>query len=415
MIHDGGMAAAVLHRTPTVADVMAAARRMRSANDEMRALVAEAEGPVLGEALIQIREAGIDPLEATFADGLRRFDAAGEYADDGALRALDWLRWKCKLSAGAAAERLTVARQLDQLPKTEDAFARGEVSYQHVAVLARTADHVGADRVRKVEASLLKAAETMDPGQLVGVAKDFEHRLDQQAALNEANRAYERRYFHIGDPVDGLVRIDGLLHSEAGAIVRQALDAHGAPSKNDDRTSGQRRADSLVELIAHAANGKSADRGGGNRPHLIIRASLETLAKTPSAPAGELEHGGTVPAETVRRLACDSAITRIVGLGELEAEISRASRTIQPSTRRALAVRDRHCVFASCDRPPVWCDGHHLKFWGDGGPTTLENLALLCRPHHRKVHEGGWRLERRKDGRFVAIPPAAGSRSKSPP
>lgn len=410
------MAAAVLHRTPTVADVMAAARRMRSANDEMRALVGEAEGPVLGEALIQLREAGIDPLEATFADGLRRFDAAGEYAEDGALRALDWLRWKCKLSAGAAAERLTVARQLDQLPKTEDAFARGEVSYQQVVVLARTADHVGADQVRKVEASFLKAAETMDPGQLVGVAKNFEHQVDQQAALHEANRAYERRYFHIGEPVDGLVRIDGLLHSEAGAILRQAMDGQAAPSKDDDRTPGQRRADRLVELVADAVGGKSHDRaGGGNRPLLIIRASVDTLAMTAGAPAGELESGGTVPAETVRRLACDSAITRVIGAGELEGEISKASRTIPPSTRRALAVRDRHCVFASCDRPPVWCDGHHLKFWADGGTTTIENLALLCRPHHRKVHEGGWRLERRKDGRFVAIPPDARSRSKSPP
>jgi len=111
-----------------------------------------------------------------------------------------------------------------------------------------------------------------------------------------------------------------------------------------------------------------------------------------------------VPAETVQRYACDSAIVRITGRGELEHELSHASRTIPPSTRRALESRDRHCVFAGCTRPPIWCDGHHLVWWIKGGPTTLPNLALVCRPHHRMVHEEDWTLQR-KDGRFTAIPP----------
>ena len=143
---------------------MAAAGQLRAAKDAMHALVSEADGPVLGEALIQIREAGIDPLEAVFAAGLRRFDQSGDYAADGALGPVAWLRWKCKLSGGAAAERLTVARQVDQLPKTEQAFSRGELSYQHVAVLARTAEHIGVEAVRKEEVSLLRAAATHDPG-----------------------------------------------------------------------------------------------------------------------------------------------------------------------------------------------------------------------------------------------------------
>jgi hypothetical protein len=135
---------------------------------------------------------------------------------------------------------------------------------------------------------------------------------------------------------------------------------------------------------------------------LIIRASLDTLTGIPGAPAGELEGGGTVPAETVQRYACDSAITRITGQGELEHELNHASRTLTASTRRAL---DRHCVFPGCTRPTSWCDGHHLVWWTRGGATALPNLALLCRPHHRMVHEEGWKLDRNKDGRFAAIPP----------
>jgi hypothetical protein len=406
------MAAVALHREPTVADVRAGAERLRAANAAMRDLVARANGPVLGEALIQIREAGIDPAEATFADGLRRFDASGEYAADGALKMIDWLRWKCKMSSGSASEHLTVARQVDQLPKTEGAFSRGQVSYQQVAVLARTAEHVGVEKVRTVESSFLKAAETMDPGQLVTVAKQFEHQVDPGVALAEANRAYLRRYLHIGDLVDGLVRIDGLLDAEGGAIVRNAVSGGAPPGAADDRTPAQRRADRLVDICRGGA-GQNAARGVdgfGSRPQLVIKASVETLIKAVGAPAGEIEGGGTIAAEALRRLACDSAISRIVGAGELDGEVSKASRTIQPATRRALAARDRHCVFQSCDRPPVWCDGHHLKFWDDGGPTTLQNLALLCRPHHRKVHEDGWRLERRNDGRFITLPPEIRSR-----
>ena len=407
------MAAVVALKRPSAADVLAAAERTRAANEEWRRLVSTAEGPVLGEALIQVREAGIDPLEAVFADGLRRFDAAGEYQADGALGMVSWLRWKCKMSAASAAEHLAVARHVDELPKTEEAFARGEISYQQVAVLARTAEHVGVQEVRKAETSFLKAAETMDPGQLVGVAKDFEHQVAPDAARNEAQRAYERRYLHVGDPDNGLVRIDGLLDAEGGAIVRGALEARMLPRKNDERTPGQRRADALVDLLRGGA--RTSTDTSAPRVLLTIKATVDTLTKSPGSPAGELENGARIPADAVRRLACDTAISRIVGRGELDAEITRASRTIPPATRRALVARDQHCVFSGCDRRPSWCDGHHLWHWADGGPTRLENLALLCRPHHRRVHEDGWTLERR-NGRFVATPPGHRARSgKAPP
>jgi len=268
--------------------------------------------------------------------------------------------------------------------------------------MARTAEHVGAAAVRKEEPTLLQAAQTMDPGQFTGVAKSFEHRIDAEGALNEANRAHARRYLHLSEPQDGMVRIDGLLDAEGGATIKAALQPFMKPIKDDERSFGQRQHDALIELCRQRGGDKRDS--AGPRPQLIIRASLDTPAGLPWAPAGELEGGGTVPAATVQRYACDSAISRLIGRGELEHELSHATRTIPPSTRRALEARDRHCVFSGCDRRPSWCDGHHLVWWTRGGPTTLANLGLLCRPHHRLVHEGGWTLERR-DGRFKAIPP----------
>ena len=155
-----------------------AAQHLQAAVSRIAACVLEADGPELGELLIQIREVGVDPLEAAFATGVRRFDRSGEYAADGALSVVAWLKWKCKLSGGAAAERVEIGKQLERLPKTEEAFARGDLGYQHVAVIARTAENVGAEAVRTEERNLLKAAQSMDPGQFTTVAKNFEHRVD---------------------------------------------------------------------------------------------------------------------------------------------------------------------------------------------------------------------------------------------
>jgi len=383
-------------------EAKAAAEQLKAAVKRVLASAQDAEGAELGELLVLIREAGIDPLEAAFATGVRRFDKSGEYAADGALTVTAWLKWKCKLSGGAAAERVEIGKQLERLPKTEEAFAHGQLGYQHVALLARTAENLGAAAVRGEEGNLLKSAQSMDPGQFMTVVKSFEHRVDAAAALAETNRAYQRRYLHIGEPVAGVVRIDGLLDAEGGATVRAALAGLMKPTRDDDRTHGQRFADAFVELCRRGPG--SRRDGSGPRPQLIIRASLDTLAGIAGAPAGELEGGGTVPAETVQRYACDSAIVRMTGRTELEHELNHATRTLPASTRRALEARDRRCVWPGCGRPADWCDGHHLLWWTRGGETALPNLALLCRPHHRLVHEGGWSLQR-KGNAWHAAPP----------
>jgi hypothetical protein len=104
-----------------------------------------------------------------------------------------------------------------------------------------------------------------------------------------------------------------------------------------------------------------------------------------------------------------AAVTRLPAtLGGAPAqplEVGRASRVVSAAQRAALVVRDGGCAVPGCDRPPAWCEAHHLVHWLHGGPTDLENLALVCRAHHRAVHEGGWRLGRDPDGRLTATPP----------
>ena len=112
----------------------------------------------------------------------------------------------------------------------------------------------------------------------------------------------------------------------------------------------------------------------------------------PSRPAGARPHRPTpgpsrLSTATLRRITCDCSISRVITDGPSRVlDVGRATRSIPPAIRRALVARDRHCRAPGCDRPPAWCDGHHIRHWEDGGPTSLDNLVLLCRRHHREMH-----------------------------
>jgi hypothetical protein len=116
----------------------------------------------------------------------------------------------------------------------------------------------------------------------------------------------------------------------------------------------------------------------------------------------ELDHVGPVHPEIARQLACDASIMRVVMSAASEPlDVGRRTPVVPASLRRALVVRDGHCRFPGCDRPPAWSDAHHVHHWADGGPTALSNLVLLCRRHHRLVHERGWFTVEMSNGRPV--------------
>jgi hypothetical protein len=276
-----------------------------------------------------------------------------------------------------------------------------------VGVITRAAEQVGAEALRDAEPILLKAARRVDTRQLRYVTAQLRHCLDLDGTLKDANRDYERRHLYLSELMDGMYAIDGMLDTEGGALVREALDALMGPAeRGDERTGSQRRADSLVEMAQGLLDRGDLPQRGCQRPHLIVISQLDTLKSEPGAPAAELVSRQPVPGELARRIACDCSMTRVeLGPDSEVLSAGRATRVIPAPMRRALILRDRHCQFPGCDRPPRWSDGHHLRHWIDGGPTILVNLALLCRRCHRRVHEGGWRLVRDPDGRIRAVPP----------
>jgi len=135
----------------------------------------------------------------------------------------------------------------------------------------------------------------------------------------------------------------------------------------------------------------------GERYQVVVHVDAPVLADPEAPGQSVLEDGVHVPAGTSQRLACDAS--RVVMRHDAEGqglEVGRRTRTISPALRRALLHRDRGCRFPGCGLR--FCQGHHLRHWAHGGPTTLDNLALLCRRHHRAVHEEGYQVERDADG-----------------
>jgi Domain of unknown function (DUF222)/HNH endonuclease len=151
-------------------------------------------------------------------------------------------------------------------------------------------------------------------------------------------------------------------------------------------------------LLSEAALHHGIDRGApGGRYQVVVHVDAPVLADPESPGQSVLEDGAHVSAETSRRLACDAS--RVVmqhGRDGRVVEVAARTRTIPPALRRALHHRDRSCRFPGC--VVRFGQGHHIRHWAEGGPTTLSNLALLCRRHHRAIHEEGYRLERLPNG-----------------
>ena len=144
---------------------------------------------------------------------------------------------------------------------------------------------------------------------------------------------------------------------------------------------------------------------GGQRPHLTITATMETLRADPGAPAALLNWGFPISGKALRRIAGDAEITPILLSAKGDPlHVGRKYRTATPKMSKALAERDRRCVWPGCDRPPEWTQRHHELPWALGGRTEVDGMSLLCTRHHAKLGRG-WRLERLPDRRMVAHPP----------
>ena len=369
-------------------------------------------GPVaeldrLGDQIAEL-SAHLEAASARLLDLIREFDARGGWCN-GFRSCADWLGWRIGLDLGTAREKVRVARALATLPLLADALARGELSYAKVRALTRVA-------TPETEARLLGVGRGGTAAHVERIVRGWRC-IDRKAEARETKRQHASRALHVHQDEDGTVVFRGRLEPEVGALFMKALAAAretlyqrgrgeravtrfndpSADPSAERPTMAQQQADALA-LLAEAALDHGLDPGApGERYQVVVHVDAAALADPEQPGQSVLEDGARVPAETSQRLACDAS--RVVMRHDEEGrtvEVGARTRTIPPALRRALHHRDQGCRFPGCRLP--FGQGHHLHHWAHGGPTTLSNLALLCRRHHRAVHEEGYQVDRQPDG-----------------
>jgi hypothetical protein len=358
---------------------------LRTANDVEAALVATHQGrltAIVGE---------IDRRQAFRADGATSTQA--------------WLVERNGISAASARSLVRVAERLFDLPSLAGALSGGEVSFDKVRAVAGVA-------TPESDADLAEAAAELSVRDLAELARSArrpgaaETRSEQDARSLRCN--------------DALRTVNAQLPQAAYVEVRNALEARAKQVGSDGETPwDQRLADAFVSLVrsgahpdsdsdSNSGSGSGSGTGGPPSPYTVVaHVPLEVLLDESSELCGELERGGLISADVVRRLACDAKLIIAVDddVGHTMYE-GRQVRAATPTQRREIMRRDRHCRFPGCGHVLFWIP-HHIKEWErDQGKTDLDNLCCLCAHHHALIHSEGWAMSGDANAELTFVGPS---------
>lgn len=374
--------------------------------------------------------------DARLAEGSARFDSCVAWARDGARSGPAWLTAHTGAPHGRVKGDITIGRDLRSMPATEASFADGRLSREQVvALIAARSGLEGPFAL--VEPILVDevAGATAAAGQRF--LRRWVAEVRERLALDgddgpEPPADGDGSRLHLSSTFEGRWVLDATLSTEDGEVVANALDARvdamfhdGQFHADDGLLPAERRAVALVELVARGTVGRDDD--GTARPLVVgvIDLRPEAASSGPADPArggvpggllagrlpvdpgalAEAERAGVVDRATLERWVCEGTVqTIVIGPDHDELRLGRKVRVATRAQRRALRVRDGGCVFPGCSASPVHCQAHHIVEWEHGGPTDLDNLVLVCRWHHRVIHQQGFTVER-VDGRVVVRRP----------
>ncbi|MSQ98683.1 MAG: HNH endonuclease [Xanthomonadales bacterium] len=356
--------------------------------------------------------AHVDAAMFCLLELVREYDECEGWGGKGLISCAHWLNWKCGIDLGTAREKVRVAHALKDLPQISEEFRLGRVSYSKVRAMTRVA-------TPKNEDYLLMIARHGTAVHVERLVRNY-RQVKRIEALDRENSRHAQRELHWYVDDEGLWVLRGRLPAEQGALVQTVLEQameedfreqQGVPAgisstqpldeiHSHPEPISMRRADALVRMAQRYSS--EAKGNSGDRFTVHVHTDMETLKQEGTGGEAELEDVGNICAETARRVSCDAGIVHwlensIAGQAGVEPlSIGRKSRSIPPAIRRALQRRDGGCRFPGCTHTH-FVDAHHIQHWADGGDTAMENLVLLCRHHHRLVHEGGFGLNRSAD------------------
>jgi hypothetical protein len=338
----------------------------------------------------------------------------------------DWLTHLGGLRKGEGRRVVTRAHASTRpLASTREAMAEGRVSPEQAEVIVASIDALpsGAAVRRRGEQAMVEHAGSFDATDLARTGRHLVHvvdpdaedrRLEQQLAREE-RVSHLTRFLAIASDGAGGVRLKGRGSAEDGALLRAALlplatpapavDEHDGGLVHDPRDAGVRMWDALIQTARGGLGAELPPESHGAPARLMVTMTLEALqggladtAVTGLAGLGVTGDGTELSASTIRRLACDAElIPAVLGSQGEPLDVGRAKRLVTLAIWVALVLRDRHCAFPGCDRPPVMCHAHHIRHWISGGETKLHNLVLLCGHHHRVIHHSPWQVRLHPD------------------
>ena len=344
-------------------------------------------------------------FRAKLSAAVGEFDRDCLWELDGATSMTAWLTTHARMHRPAAARFASIAARSRSLPVTRAAWQSGMLSGDQVHAIISAIDPRVIDQFAAAEAWLIPTVAGLSVRDTGYVARTWNTRAI--AALDEPEPVAVENRCHLSQTLDGTWVLDAHLDSDTGQIVataiREATTTDDVANGDPVRTAAQRRADALVDLCRFYLDHHQQPAGRRNRPHLNVVISWHDLH---AGHPGQHVAGDPIDTATILAHSCDAEIHRLLTDGASTIlDYGIATRTVPKGLFNALVLRDQHCRYPGCDRPPDWCDAHHITHYSQGGPTSLINLALLCRRHHHKCHQPGWRLQLDLDATLTITTP----------
>lgn len=268
---------------------------------------------------------------------------------------------------------------------------------------------VAADDLLDAAVRIVHEAPTLTVEQVASRARDARTALDLEAVPEREEERRARRFLSLTPLPNGDVRISGLADPESAAIISGAIDAATSPRRGgprfvdaaaapevpDERTIPQLLLDALVDIVKLATLADTGAVLGARRTALRVHVAERDLR---SGKGFARIEGQSVPVSvaTAERIGCDAGVLPIAF--DTDGHVTNVGRTQRfhtPRMRIAIAGRDGGCRVDGCQRPPDWCEIHHINEWlRDHGHTSVQDGIMLCRHHHMLVHNNGWRVQR---------------------
>ena len=368
----------------------------------------------LGERIAQLA-ASINIATCEMFTLIADFDRREGWADNFSSCA-EWLAWRTGRTLAAARENVRVAHALEELPLTTTAKKSGQLSYTKVRTMTRVA-------TPETEATLLEYAQSTSAARLEWLARGWK-KLSRDGELAAEEVRHQSRTFSVAVDADGMYVVRGRLEPEVGAVLMRAIEAASdVLYRGEDRGRAAARSAAARRCGGTwwpsgrwrrglGGTGWWGAAAGPNATRWWFHADAATLAERGETGRSELD-GVRVSAETSRRMACDAARVAMRHRDGEVVSVGRRRRTIPPHIRRALEERDRGCRYSGC--ASRFTEAHHVKHWADGGETSLANTIVLCRRHHRLVHEGGTRMALDRDGKAAFFTREGAVMGSAPP